>query len=79
MYESEERGKRATDLNFLSPAGHAAGLAASVLWTFPLAVLDPGRRGDGVDVALGLRVGVGVPVGGVFGGSWAGSGGRKRM
>jgi len=68
-----KRGEaRATDLNFLPPAGHAAGLAASVLWTFPLTTLDPGRRGGDMGVRLGLRVGVGIPVGRIFGGSWAG-------
>jgi len=61
---------RATDLNFLPPAGHASGLAASVLWTFPLTVLNPGRRGDDMDVALGMVVGVGIPVGGIFSGRW---------
>jgi hypothetical protein len=41
MYEKRIEGKRAADLNFLPPAGHATGFAASVLWTFPLASLGP--------------------------------------
>jgi len=68
---------RTTDLNFLPPAGHTPGLAASVFWTFPLTVLGPGRRGDDMDVALGLVVGAGVPVRGIFCGGWArGDGGN---
>jgi len=67
---------RATDLNFLPPTGHAPGLAASVLWTFPLTILGSGRRGDAMDVALGLVVGAGVPVRGmIFCGGWAGGDG----
>ena len=57
---------RATDLDFLPPAGHAAGLAASVLWTFPLAVIDLGGRGDDMHRTLGLGVVVVIAVRGVF-------------
>ena len=63
---------RATDLDFLPPTGHATGLTTSVLWTFPLTILDPGRRGDDIVVALGLGGGAGVPVGGIFRVSWTG-------
>jgi hypothetical protein len=62
---------RATDLNFLSPAGHTTGLTASVLWTFPLTSLDPGSGRDDMDGALRL-VGAVIPVGGIFSGGWAG-------
>ena len=72
IYESEKDEARTTDLNFLPPAGHTTSLAASVLWAFSLTILDPGRGGDDVDVALSLAVGTRIPVGGIFGGSWAG-------
>ena len=70
---------RATDLDFLPPTGHTTGLAAGVLWTLPLTILDPGGRGGDMDMALGL-VGAAVPIGGIFCGGWAGGGegsGRK--
>ena len=57
---------READLDFLPPAGHAAGLAASVLWTLPLAVIDLGGRGDDVHGALGGGSVVVVAVGGIF-------------
>lgn len=64
---------RATDLNFLSPASHTTGFASSILWTFPLTALDPGRRGDDMDGVLGLVVGAVVAVvRGIFCGRWAG-------
>jgi len=63
---------RVTDLNFLPSAGHATGLTASVLWTFPLTSLDPRRRRDDMDGILRLIIGAVVTVGGVFRGSWAG-------
>jgi hypothetical protein len=67
----EDRGEaRVTDLDFLPPAGHATGLAASVLWTFPVTVLGSGWSGGDMNVAWGLG-GVGVPVG-IICGSWAG-------
>ena len=58
---------RATDLDFLPPTGHAAGLAASVLWTFPLAVIDLGGRGDDMHGALGRGRMVIIAVGRIFG------------
>jgi len=61
-----KREARATDLDFLPPAGHAAGLAASVLWTFPLTVIDLGGRGDDVHGALGRGRMVVIGVGRVF-------------
>ena len=60
------REARATDLDFLPPAGHAAGLAASVLWTFPLTVIDLGGRGDDVHGTLGRGCVVVVAVGRIF-------------
>jgi len=54
---------RATDLDFLPPAGHAAGLAASVLWTFPLTVISLGGGGDDMHGALGRGCVVVIAVG----------------
>jgi len=62
-----KRGEaRIMDLDFLPPAGHAAGLAASVLWTLPLSVIDLGGRGDDVHGALGLGGVVVIAVGRIF-------------
>lgn len=63
---------RATDLNFLPPTSHATGLTASILWTFSLTGLDPGRRGDDMDGVLRLIIGAVVTIRGVFRSSWTG-------
>ena len=63
----ENRGEaRGTDLNFLPPAGHATCFAASVLWTFPLTSLDPGRRGNAMDGTLRLIARAVIPIGRIF-------------
>lgn len=68
-----KRGEaRATDLDFLPSAGHATSLAAGILWTLPLTVLDPGGGGVDLDVVRTVGGRGGVPVGGIFCGSWAG-------